>query len=40
MEEMVSVPYRGILFFNHEMNKLLGVLAICFRPLSGNLIFQ
>ena len=38
-EDNVSVPYRGILFFNKK-----GTTdnddSFCFRPLSGNLIFQ
>ena len=39
MEEMVSVPYRGILFFN-DKEKEGKTNDKCFRPLSGNLIFQ
>ena len=35
----VSVPYRGILFFNRMEIKDIRKL-ISFRPLSGNLIFQ
>ena len=35
---VVSVPCRGILFFNSKNNLL--KLAHGFRPLSGNLIFQ
>ena len=36
----VSVPYRGILFFNASINSRLSSVRPCFRPLSGNLIFQ
>ena len=41
MEEMtkVSVPCRGILFFNVEFEEI-EKLNNGFRPLSGNLIFQ
>ena len=35
----VSVPYRGILFFNGRYN-IFTIGRPGFRPLSGNLIFQ
>ena len=38
-EAVVSVPYRGILFFNLTDDDLRD-LENGFRPLSGNLIFQ
>ena len=37
---LVSVPCRGILFFNKGMDTVHDILEISFRPLSGNLIFQ
>ena len=36
----ISVPYRGILFFNHIRDLLHSCKSQNFRPLSGNLIFQ
>ena len=36
---LVSVPYRGILFFNRNTPRYI-YIKHSFRPLSGNLIFQ
>ena len=39
--KFISVPYRGILFFNKKKERRKdGRNDIYFRPLSGNLIFQ
>ena len=37
---LVSVPCRGILFFNDIFTPSAMAMASSFRPLSGNLIFQ